>query len=94
MLMRILCLILAAILVSLHVPYTLFWVLLLTVGMLAFPWMAVLIANDRPPKQASRFTTRFRRGAKGGKAQTSIERPPPGSRDELPAAARIIDADG
>jgi hypothetical protein len=59
--LRVVCLILATVLVSLHVPYALAWVLLLTVGMVAFPWMAVIIANDRLPKNRSRLTTVLRR---------------------------------
>ena len=60
--LRVVCLILAAVLVSVHAPFVLFWILLLTVGMVVFLWMAVIIANDRPPKKASRFTTRLHRG--------------------------------
>jgi Protein of unknown function (DUF3099) len=58
---RALCLIIAAIVVSLKVPYAMVWVGICIVGMVALPWMAVIIANDRPPKKASRFTTRLHR---------------------------------
>jgi hypothetical protein len=44
---RIVCLVLAA--VFYHTP----WLLAIFVaGAVALPWMAVLIANDRPPKKA------------------------------------------
>jgi uncharacterized membrane protein len=48
---RIVCLILAA--VFYHNP----WLLAVFVaGAVALPWMAVLIANDRPPKKAQRIS--------------------------------------
>lgn len=58
---RLVCLILAAVVVMLDVPHALVWVGILIVGMVALPWMAVIIANDRPPKKSSKFTTRLRR---------------------------------
>ncbi len=58
---RAVCLIVAAVIVSMDVPYSALWVGICIAGMVALPWMAVLIANDRPPKKASRFTTRLRR---------------------------------
>jgi Flp pilus assembly protein TadB len=57
---RVVCLIAGAVIVSLKVPHALVWVGFCIVGMVALPWMAVLIANDRPPKKASRFTSRLR----------------------------------
>ena len=45
---RAVCLILAA--VTYHTP----WLMaIFLVGAVALPWMAVLIANDRPPKKAA-----------------------------------------
>jgi hypothetical protein len=58
---RAVCLIVAAIVVSMKVPYAMVWVGICIVGMVALPWMAVIIANDRPPKKSSRFTTRLHR---------------------------------
>jgi arginine exporter protein ArgO len=57
---RTVCLIVAAVLVGLKVPHAMFWVAICIAGMVALPWMAVIIANDRPPKKSSRFTSRFR----------------------------------
>lgn len=94
MLLRVICLIVAAILVSLHVPYALAWVLVLTVGMVLFPWMAVMVANDRPPRTESRFTTRLRRVPVAGRAlpgRSSEERAGPTGHDaagEPPGAGR------
>jgi len=59
---RAVCLLIAALVVGLEVPYAALWAGICMVGMVALPWMAVLIANDRPPKKASRFTTRLRGG--------------------------------
>ena len=58
---RALCLVIGAVVVSLDVPLAPLWVGICIAGMVVLPWMAVLIANDRPPKKASRFTTRLRR---------------------------------
>ena len=59
---RAVCLLIAALVVGLEVPHAALWAGICIVGMVALPWMAVLIANDRPPKKASRFTTRLRGG--------------------------------
>jgi hypothetical protein len=58
---RALCLAGATLVVGLDVPHALAWAAVFIVGMVVLPWMAVLIANDRPPKKASKFTSRFRR---------------------------------
>jgi len=58
---RAVCLIVAALVVGMDVPLAPLWVGICIVGMVVLPWMAVLIANDRPPKKASRFTSRIRR---------------------------------
>ncbi|MGH3712616.1 MAG: DUF3099 domain-containing protein [Micromonosporaceae bacterium] len=57
---RIVCLIIAGVLVSVQAPMLWLWVPLCVVGMVALPWMAVLIANDRPPKERHRFTAMLR----------------------------------
>lgn len=54
MLFRAVCLILATVLVSAHVPYLVVWVPILLVAILIVPWLAVLLANDRPPKKRRR----------------------------------------
>ncbi|GAA1605928.1 DUF3099 domain-containing protein [Actinoplanes couchii] len=47
---RVACLILGGILISAQVPLLPLWLVLCALGMALLPWMAVLIANDRPPK--------------------------------------------
>lgn len=44
------CLVLGAVLVSVHPPLLWLWLVLCVAGMVLLPWMAVLIANDRPAK--------------------------------------------
>src|SRR5215831_9071057 len=50
MLTRAGCLVGAAILVTTKPPLWPLWVLLCVVGMVLLPWLAVILANDRPPK--------------------------------------------
>jgi hypothetical protein len=76
------CLILGAVLISVQAPLLPVWLGLCALGMVLLPWMAVLIANDRPPKS---------------KASRSQPRPP-AAPPALPAARiepepRTIDAD-
>jgi hypothetical protein len=62
---RIICLVLAA--AFYHTP----WLLAIFVaGAVALPWMAVLIANDRPPKKALKIN-RYGGHPDPGKAITS-----------------------
>ncbi|WP_178379752.1 DUF3099 domain-containing protein [Cryptosporangium aurantiacum] len=102
MMLRVVCLIVAAILVSLEVPYALAWVLFLTVGMVAFPWIAVMVANDRPPREENRFTNRLRRSSAGARAVATHEqgddvrrpeRPELDARELPPSSAKVIDPD-
>jgi len=58
--LRLACLLAAALVVAAEVPYAMVWVAVFIVGMVALPWMAVLIANDRPPRKDSQFSARFR----------------------------------
>ncbi|MGW5561587.1 DUF3099 domain-containing protein [Micromonospora sp. NPDC003944] len=56
---RVLCLILGAILVGAKAPLLWLWLPLCGLGMLLIPWLAVLLANDRPPKDQHRLANRF-----------------------------------
>ncbi len=53
---RALCLIAAAVLVGVHAPLLWVWIPILLVGMVVVPWLAVIIANDRPPRSRTRET--------------------------------------
>ena len=61
MLTRAVCLVLGAILVSARPPLWPLWLVLCIVGMVLLPWLAVILANDRPPKtKAERLAARRR----------------------------------
>ncbi len=81
---RAVCLIVAAILVSAKPAHYGYWVIACVVGMVALPWLAVLIANDRPAKDQYRMSRYLRRAA-----------PSPTDPHSLPAPreARVIDAE-
>jgi Flp pilus assembly protein TadB len=81
---RALALILAAVLVSVKAPLLPLWLTLCVVAMVLLPWLAVLLANDRPPKEQHRLSHRLHRAP--------VEEPPPNAI----APAReptVIDAD-
>jgi hypothetical protein len=59
--LRGLCLAIATLLVGLKVPHALAWAAVAIAGMIVLPWMAVLIANDRPPRKSATFRARLRR---------------------------------
>lgn len=54
MALRIVCLIAAAVLVGLDVPYAGWWAAGCIAGMIILPWAAVLVANDGPPRKQAR----------------------------------------
>ncbi len=56
---RVLCLIAAAILVGVHAHYLAVWLPLLLFGMIILPWLAVILANDRPAKEKYRLVNRL-----------------------------------
>jgi uncharacterized membrane protein len=80
---RAVCLVIAAILVSARVPLLWLWLPICFFGMLVVPWLAVIWANDRLPKQRYRLGGRLRRRATANEpaALSSAEAP------------RVIDAD-
>ena len=82
--LRAACLITGAILISVKPPLLPVWLILCAAGMVLLPWMAVIIANDRPAK------TRAERAQ-------SRQAPAPGHRvlEEKPAEREhpVIDAD-
>ncbi len=81
---RAVCLILAAVLVSLKVPLLPVWLVLCVAAMVLLPWLAVILANDRPPKEQHRLSRRLPHAAR-------VESPP----NAIPSAREptVIDAD-
>ena len=49
--LRVVSLLVAAILVGVHAPLLWLWLPICLFGMAVLPWLAVIIANDRPPKE-------------------------------------------
>lgn len=82
---RLACLIVGAVLVSVQVPLLWLWLLLCGVGMVLLPWLAVMLANDRPPKDQHRLATRLR--------HRQHEQSPPHSLPAAEAPPRVIDGE-
>jgi hypothetical protein len=78
MLVRALCLVAGAVLVSLKPPLWGVWVVLCVVGMVVLPWAAVILANDRAP---------IKRG------QPRRPEPPAQPALPSPRGGRVIDGD-
>lgn len=80
MLARALCLVGGAVIVVQKPPLWQLWAILCVVGMVLLPWLAVILANDRPPKK---------------RARTPLPGELDGDHRALPAARdqRVIDAD-
>ncbi|WP_329108522.1 DUF3099 domain-containing protein [Micromonospora sp. NBC_01699] len=57
---RVVCIVAGAVLVGVKAPLLWLWLPLCAVGMVLVPWLAVLLANDRPPKEEHRFGARRR----------------------------------
>jgi hypothetical protein len=58
---RAVCLVAAAVLTAMHAPLLPLWIPICLFGMLVVPWLAVIIANDRPPKEQYRLTNLLHR---------------------------------
>lgn len=82
---RAVCLVLAALLVTLQVPLLGLWVTLCLTGMVLLPWLAVILANDGPPKDKHRLRHHAPPAAPEPHAL-----PPSASH---PDGARVIDAE-
>jgi hypothetical protein len=52
---RVLALVVAAVVVSLQPPLMWLWLALCAIGMVLVPWVAVVLANDRLPKERHRW---------------------------------------
>lgn len=74
MLIRVILLIVAAILAMVEAPLMWLWLIVCAAGMVLLPWMAVLVANDRLPKEERRW---FRRRVPEESTAEAIEPPKP-----------------
>jgi hypothetical protein len=86
---RAACLILAAILVSTKPPLMPLWLALCVAAMVLLPWMAVLVANDRLPKEEHRLG--HHRGEAEAPRNTLAARGEPTVIDTEPGAFGKID---
>jgi hypothetical protein len=82
------CLILGGILISARVPLLPLWLALCALGMVLLPWMAVLIANDRPPKSKEE---RAADAAAREDVRRSLEQPAPPEPDYITIDSEIVD---
>ncbi len=89
--LRIVCLLAAVVLAASRAPLLGLWLALCAAGMVLLPWMAVLIANDRPPKEEHRLRSKIHRGraARAAVESASDAR----SITATPHGGRIIDPD-
>ncbi|HEY1485867.1 MAG TPA: DUF3099 domain-containing protein [Micromonosporaceae bacterium] len=55
MCLRAVCIVAATILVREHVPLAWLWGSILVLGSLILPWTAVILANDRAPRNSRRY---------------------------------------
>jgi Flp pilus assembly protein TadB len=78
MLTRAICVVLVVVFASLRVPWPWLWVPLLVLGAVVLPWMAVVLANDRPPKEKYRLAGRLRQRAPAGSEPRAVTATPPG----------------
>ncbi|MFX0593777.1 DUF3099 domain-containing protein [Melissospora conviva] len=69
---RTVCLVVGAILVTVDAPLLWLWLPLCAVGAILLPWLAVLLANDGPPKEENRLRVKLGIGRRKLAAQ-----PPP-----------------
>lgn len=82
---RAACLIIGAILVGVEAPLLWLWLPICGVGMVLLPWLAVLVANDRPVKEQHRLVNLFHR--------RQVDQVPPRGLPAEPPARRTIDID-
>jgi hypothetical protein len=57
---RVVFLIIGGVLISARAPLLWLWLILCAAGMTVLPWLAVILANDRPPKEKYRLSHRLR----------------------------------
>lgn len=74
---RVACLVVGAVLATAEVPLLWVWLTACAVAMVLLPWLAVLVANDRPVKAEHRLRHRRTRAAAAGPAAVTARQAPP-----------------
>ncbi len=82
---RVVCVIVGAVLVGAQAPMLWLWLPLVGLGMILIPWLAVLLANDRPPKEQHRLASR--------RQARRRDDPPPMSLTAEERPHKVIDAE-
>ncbi|MDG4823775.1 DUF3099 domain-containing protein [Asanoa sp. WMMD1127] len=91
MLTRAVCVIVFAVLVGTRPPLLWLWLLLVGAAAVVLPWLAVILANDRPPKEKYRHFSKGSSSHKEKPAQPSLPTQP--ARDDDSAPHKTIDAE-
>ncbi|MPZ27858.1 MAG: DUF3099 domain-containing protein [Micromonosporaceae bacterium] len=87
---RVVCLLVAAVVVSVQPPLVWLWLSLCAAGMIVIPWVAVVLANDRLPKPQHRWR-RPRPDPASTRDLPSVES---GGGPTLPEQGQILGEDG
>ena len=74
---RAACLVVAAVLVGTKAPMLWLWLPLCLLGMVLIPWLAVILANDRPPKDQHRLSRKLRHQQEEAPRPELPDAPPP-----------------
>ncbi|MEQ4303201.1 DUF3099 domain-containing protein [Plantactinospora sp. B6F1] len=82
---RAVCIVVGAILVGAKAPLLWLWLPFCAAGMVLIPWLAVLLANDGPPKEQHRIGAKLRRRQRHEPSPRAL------SAEERPH--RVIDAE-
>ena len=87
MLVRAACVVIFAVLISTRPPLLWLWVVLTGAGAVVLPWLAVLLANDRPPKE------KYRHFHKGERTTVPPSLPTTAQTENGSAPHKTIDAE-
>ena len=87
---RVVCLLIAAILVTVQAPLLWLWIPMCLIGMVLLPWMAVIIANDRLPKEDHRLGTLLRNGFRRRRTDRDLTGGPATDRQAIAATEQVV----
>ncbi|GIF66926.1 hypothetical protein Ais01nite_49610 [Asanoa ishikariensis] len=79
MLIRAVCVVAFAVLITTRPPLLWLWLVLCGAGAVVIPWLAVILANDRPPKEKYRHLHKNKGADKSGPPSLPTQPMPDGS---------------